>query len=31
MIQLPGALPARFESCLAVKNISENLRVHYKL
>jgi len=26
----PGALLARFEACLAAKNISENLRVHYK-
>jgi site-specific recombinase XerD len=30
MIQVPGALLARFEACLAAKNISENLRVHYK-
>jgi integron integrase len=30
MIQVPGALLARFETCLAAKNISDNLRVHYK-
>jgi len=30
MIQVPGALLARFEVCLAAKNISENLRIHYK-
>jgi hypothetical protein len=28
MIQVPGALLARFEVCLAAKNISENLRIH---
>lgn len=30
MIQVPGAVLARFESCLAAKNILENLRIHYK-
>ncbi len=31
MIQVPGAVPAaRFEAFLASKNISENLRIHYK-
>jgi len=30
MTQVPGAVLARFEACLAAKNISENLRSHYK-
>jgi hypothetical protein len=30
MIQVPGLLLARFEACLAAKNISKNLRLHYK-
>jgi integron integrase len=30
MIQVPGAVLARFEACLAAKNISESLRIHYK-
>ena len=30
MIQVPGAVLARFEACLAAKNISENLRIYYK-
>ncbi len=30
MIQVPGAVLARFEMCLATKNIPEKLRIHYK-
>jgi hypothetical protein len=30
MIQVPGAVLARLEACLAAINISENLRIHYK-
>jgi hypothetical protein len=30
MIQVQGVVLARFETCLAEKNISENLRIHYK-
>jgi integron integrase len=30
MIQVPGTVLARFEACLAAKNISENFRIHYK-
>jgi integron integrase len=30
MIQVPGAVLACFEACLTAKNISENLRNHYK-
>ncbi len=30
MLQVPSAVMANFEACLAAKNISENLRVHYK-
>ncbi len=30
MIQVPGAVLARFEACLAAKNISKSLRIHYK-
>lgn len=30
MIQVPGAVLVRFEACLAAKNISENICIHYK-
>lgn len=30
MIEISGAVLARSEACLATKNISENLRDHYK-
>ena len=30
MMQVPGTVLARFEACLAAKNVSENIRIHYK-